>query len=111
MDRVIFSIDGADPASYRKYRVGGDLYKALNKMKALVDACQAAGTRRQYGIEPPGGVNIAWQYILFEWNDSEEELAKAQEIAKSIGVPIEWVITCGYGASKRFLAGRPEAAG
>jgi MoaA/NifB/PqqE/SkfB family radical SAM enzyme len=33
MDRVIFSIDGASPMSYRKYRVGGDLSKALNKMR------------------------------------------------------------------------------
>ena len=110
MDRIIFSIDGADPASYRKYRVGGDLSKALNKMSTLVSACRAAGTWRQYGIEPPGGVNIAWQYILFEWNDSDEELANARELAKDIGVPIEWVITCGYGASKRFFAGSLEAA-
>lgn len=110
MDRVIFSIDGANPISYRKYRVGGDLSKALNKMSTLVNACRAAGTWRRLTTDPPGGVQISWQYILFEWNDSDEELAKAQDLAKSIGVPIEWVITCGYGASKRFLTGTREAA-
>ena len=110
MDRVIFSIDGANPASYRKYRVGGDLSKALKKMAALVEACREAGTWRRLVSDPPGGVQIAWQYILFEWNDSDEELAEAQNLAQTIGVPIEWVITCGYGASKRFLAGTPEAA-
>ena len=110
MDRVIFSIDGANPSSYRKYQVGGDLSKALNKMSTLVSACRAAGTWRQLTTDPPGGVQISWQYILFEWNDSDEELTEAKERAKSIGVPIEWVITCGYGASKRFLPGTPEAA-
>ena len=110
MDRVIFSIDGANPASYRKYRVGGDLSKALNKMMSLVEACRAAGTWRRLVTDPPGGVQITWQYILFEWNDSDEELSQAKQIAAGIGVPIKWVITCGYGASKRFLAGSTEAA-
>jgi pyruvate-formate lyase-activating enzyme len=110
MDRVVFSIDGANPASYRKYRVGGDLSKALNKLMALVEACRAAGTWRRLVTDPPGGVQITWQYILFEWNDSDEELSQAKRIAADIGVPIEWVITCGHGASKRFLAGSTEAA-
>jgi hypothetical protein len=109
VDRVIFSIDGANPASYGKYRVGGDLSKALNKMKRLVEACRAAGTWRRLGTDP-GGVQITWQYILFEWNDSDEELSKAKQIAADIGVPIKWVITCGFGASKRFLTGSTEAA-
>jgi hypothetical protein len=47
---------------------------------------------------------------LFEWNDSDAELSQAKQMAADIGVPIEWVITCGYGASKRFLAGSTEAA-
>jgi hypothetical protein len=110
MDRLVFSIDGATPESYRKYRVGGSFSKAFGKMKALADACRAAGTWRKYATEPAGRVQITWQYILFEWNDSDEELALARELARSIDVPIQWVITSGYGASKRFLHGSPEAA-
>jgi hypothetical protein len=110
MDRIVFSIDGATAESYRKYRVGGTLAKALGKMQALVDACRAAGTWRKYVTGPPGRVQITWQYILFEWNDSDEELALAQEIARKIDVPMQWIITSGYGASKRFLAGSAEAA-
>src|SRR3984893_9826772 len=110
MDRILFSIDGATGESYRKYRVGGTFSKACGKMKALVDACRAAGTWRRYITDPPGGVQITWQYILFEWNDSDEELALAREIARDIGVPIQWIITSGYGASKRFLHGSAEAA-
>jgi hypothetical protein len=32
-------------------------------------------------------VQIVWQYILFEWNDSDEELAEARRRAAEIGVP------------------------
>ena len=109
MDKVVFSIDGATAESYRKYRVGGTFSKAFGKMKALADACRAAGTWRKYDVTA-GRVQITWQYILFEWNDSDEELALAQELARNIDVPIEWLITSGYGASKRFLSGSTEAA-
>jgi hypothetical protein len=110
MDRVVFSIDGATPDSYRKYRVGGTFSKAVGKMKALADACREAGTWRKYVTGSRGRVQITWQYILFEWNDSDEELALARQLARYIDVPIEWVITSGYGASKRFLHGSAEAA-
>jgi hypothetical protein len=102
MDKIVFSIDGANPDSYRKYRVGGDLSKALRKLGALVEASRAAGAL--------GRVSIIWQYILFEWNDSDEELARAKGLAEQLGVPIEWVVTSGYGASKRFVYGSPEFA-
>jgi len=109
LDRVVFSIDGATAESYRKYRIGGSFSKAFGKMKALADACRAAGTHCKYSPGLPGSVQITWQYILFEWNDSDEELALARELAQSIDVPIEWIITSGYGASKRFLHGSAEA--
>ena len=109
LDRVVFSIDGATAESYRKYRIGGAFSKAFGKMKALADACRAAGTHRKYSSGLRGRVQITWQYILFEWNDSDVELALARELAQSIDVPIEWVITGGYGASKRFLHGSAEA--
>ena len=105
----MLSIDGATAESYRKYRIGGAFSKAFGKMKALADACRAAGTHRKYSSGLRGRVQITWQYILFEWNDSDDELALARELAQSIDVPIEWVITSGYGASKRFLHGSAEA--
>lgn len=109
IDRLVFSIDGATAESYRKYRIGGSFEKAFGKMKALADACRAAGTWQKYYAKP-GKVQITWQYILFEWNDSDEEIALARDLARSIGVPIEWTVTSGYGASKRFLPGSIEAA-
>ena len=110
MDRVVFSIDGATPESYRKYRVGGSFSKTFGKMASLVEACRTAGTWRKYGDDRFGRVQITWQYILFEWNDSDEELALACELARNMNVPIEWVLTSGYGASKRFRPGSAEVA-
>jgi hypothetical protein len=109
LHRAVFSIDGATAESYRKYRVGGTFSKAFGKMKALAEACRVAGTWKKYVTSPNGQVQITWQYILFEWNDSDEELALARELAQKVGVPIEWVITSGYGASKRFLHGSADA--
>ena len=108
LDRIVFSIDGATTESYRKYRVGGTFSKAFGKLSALANSCRSAGTFAK--VPTPGRVQITWQYILFEWNDSDEEIELARKLARSIDVPIEWVITSGFGASKRFLHGSAEAA-
>jgi len=94
VDRMLFAIDGARPESYARYRVGGKLEKALGAMRNMVAEAEASGLRDRF--------EIWWQYILFEWNDSDEELAEAQEIAAEIGVPIEWVVTHTEGASKKY---------
>jgi molybdenum cofactor biosynthesis enzyme MoaA len=101
-DRILFSIDGAYDESYRKYRVNGSLDQALSKMSGLVAACERFGTRNR--------VDIIWQYILFEWNDSDEELARARRLASKLGVPLKWVFTHTTGASKRFTDGSELAA-
>jgi pyruvate-formate lyase-activating enzyme len=102
IDLIIFSIDGARQESYARYRVNGNLQRALDNMEALVRACERAGTADR--------VEIIWQYILFEWNDSDEELAEARRRAADIGVPLKWVFTHTEGASKRYTAGSEAAA-
>jgi MoaA/NifB/PqqE/SkfB family radical SAM enzyme len=102
VDRMLFAIDGARPESYARYRVGGKLERALGAMRNLVSETQALGVRDRF--------EIWWQYILFEWNDSDEELAEARDIAAEIGVPLEWVVTHTEGASKRFLPGSAALA-
>jgi pyruvate-formate lyase-activating enzyme len=101
-DLIVFSIDGAWEESYRRYRVNGNLQRALANMEALVRACERAGTAER--------VEIIWQYILFEWNDSDVELAEARRRAADIGVPLKWVLTHTEGASKRYTAGSEAAA-
>ena len=108
MDRIIFSIDGATQESYGKYRVGGSFNKAFGKMKRLVETSRAAGTWQKDVNDQAGHLQVIWQYILFEWNDTDEEIKLARQLAQNIDVPIQWVITSGYGASKRFLPGSAE---
>ena len=102
VDRMLFAIDGARAESYARYRVGGKLDKALGAMRQMVAEANAAGTRDRF--------EIWWQYILFEWNDSDEELAEAREIAAGIGVPLEWVVTHTPGASQKYLPGSEALA-
>ncbi len=102
VDRLLFAIDGARPESYAKYRRGGKLDRALGAMREMVAETERQGVRDQF--------EIWWQYILFEWNDSDDEIAEARAIAAEIGVPIEWVVTHTPGASKRFLPGSLELA-
>ena len=105
VNQIIFSIDGATQESYQRYRVGGSFHKAFSKMVELTRACRDAGTWAKYSALDPSKVAITWQYILFEWNDSDEELEAAREMAREIDIPMLWVITSGYGASQRFLPG------
>ena len=105
VNELIFSIDGATQESYARYRVGGSFSKAFAKMEELANACRKAGTLSKYSRRDPAKVHITWQYILFEWNDSDEELELARKMARDIDLPILWIVTSGYGASKRFLPG------
>jgi hypothetical protein len=102
VDRIVFSIDGAREMSYRTYRVRGALEEALGALEALVLARDRAGFRES--------LEIHWQYILFEWNDSDAELDEARARARDIGVPLKWVLTHTPGASRRFRYGSPEVA-
>lgn len=100
LDRIVFSIDGATEKSYRRYRVGGSLARVLDNLDHLADAARRHGTRDR--------IDIVWQYILFEWNDSPEEIAAARERAARSGVPLRFVLTHTAGASRRLAAGAPE---
>jgi organic radical activating enzyme len=81
LDRIIVAGDGVRQASYEKYRIHGNVSSVLQFMK---DA-------RKYATNNPF---IEWKYILFEFNDSEEELIEAQRMAEEIGVDsIMFIVT------------------
>ena len=85
IDEVTFSIDGATQDTYARYRVRGDLARALANMRAMVEEKHAAG------LDVPF---INWRYILFRWNDSDEEMTRARALASDIGVDrLCWEIT------------------
>jgi hypothetical protein len=77
LDEIVVSIDGASQATYEAYRRGGRLDEILEGMRLLIEE------RDKAGLVLP---RIIWRYILFSWNDSDEELAQAQQMAQEIGV-------------------------
>ena len=101
IDEVTFSIDGATPESYAKYRQRGRFDTAIANLAAMADEKRRAGRDLPY---------LNWRYILFVWNDSDEEMARARDMARDLGVDrLCWEITDHpeQGYSRRFAPGTP----
>ena len=102
IDEVTFSIDGAKAESYVQYRQRGKFDVALRNLRAMVEE------KRRSGRDLP---QINWRYILFKWNDSDEEMALARQLAAEIGVDrLCWEITDHPedSFSRRFAKGTAE---
>jgi organic radical activating enzyme len=90
LDRIVVSVDGSQQAVYEKYRRGGNFEKTV---KFMHDS-------RIYGHP---GTFLEWKYILFEYNDSDKDILRAQEIADEVGVDsLLFIITNSKWHSKRF---------
>lgn len=74
IDEIIISCDGVFQESYKKYRVGGNVERVFSFMTAIP---KSVGGKKQ---------NIVWKYILFEFNDSEDEIIEAQRRAQLLGI-------------------------
>ena len=102
IDEVTFSIDGATPDSYVKYRQRGDFAKAIRNLQAVADEKHARG------LDVPF---VNWRYILFTHNDSDTEMGLARRMADDLGVDrLSWEITDHPENmfSRRFVPGTPE---
>ena len=102
IDEVTFSLDGSSQEAYVKYRQRGNFEKAIANLRALVD--EKNKNQRDVPF-------VNWRYILFNWNDNDEEMARAQQMAAEIGVDrLCWEITDhpedSY--SRRFAPGTPD---
>ena len=85
IDEVTFSIDGASQDTYVKYRQRGDFGKALANLHAMADE------KARHGRDVP---HLNWRYILFKWNDHDEEMNTARRLAVESGVDrLCWEIT------------------
>ena len=93
VDKMVFAIDGVDQASYGRYRVGGKVSRALDNLRSFARSVAEHGSK----------IETVWQYILFEWNDGDDEIKRAKTIAAEIGVTLDWLPTHSLGASKRYL--------
>jgi MoaA/NifB/PqqE/SkfB family radical SAM enzyme len=102
IDEVTFSIDGATPESYVKYRQRGKFDLAIQTLRTMAD--EKRRSRRDVPF-------LNWRYILFVWNDSDTEMTRARELAAEIGVDrLCWEITDHpEGAySRRFVPGSTD---
>lgn len=89
LDWVTFSIDGCDNDSYRRYRIRGDFTTAFANLVRFHD--RAAGT----------GMRVTWQYVVFRWNDSDDQFARAIALAERHGIPIHFDFAHTWGRSRR----------
>jgi len=102
IDEVTFSIDGASQETYARYRQRGRFDVAVANLRAMVDE------KRKAGRDVPV---VNWRYILFTWNDSDEEMQRAREMAADMGVDrLTWEITDHpeEAFSRRFVPGTPD---
>jgi len=79
MDHIYFSIDGPSQNLVTKYQVGGNFEKTYSNMKELVDA------RNSRNRELPV---IEWKYVVFSWNDREDAIERAVELARGAHIDI-----------------------
>jgi MoaA/NifB/PqqE/SkfB family radical SAM enzyme len=104
IDEVTFSIDGASPDTYARYRQRGKFDVAIANLRAMAEE------KAKCGRDLP---QINWRYILFTWNDSDEEMARARALAEELGVDrLCWEITDHPedAFSRRFVKGSPDWA-
>ncbi len=102
---IFFSIAGINDAMLKKYEHHGSYEKAYANMKALVDY------RNARGLDKP---LLEWKYLLFNWNDHPQTIARAIELAKAAGVDsISFWPTRNpfYGISYRYALGRLNHVG
>jgi hypothetical protein len=102
IDEVTFSIDGATQDAYGRYRQRGRFETAIANLRAMADEKRSAGRDLPF---------LNWRYILFTWNDSDEEMDRARTLAADIGVDrLCWELTDhpedSY--SRRFVPGSPD---
>ena len=102
IDEVTFSIDGASQETYVQYRQRGKFDVAIRNLRVMAEE------KRRARRDVP---HLNWRYILFKWNDSDDEMNRARELAADIGVDrLSWEITDHPESSfsRRFVPGTPD---
>jgi hypothetical protein len=90
LDRMVVSCDGVRQESYAAFRRNGFLPDVWQFMRTA----RARMSTRTF---------IEWKYILFEHNDSDEDLLHAQHLADEFGIDsLLFIITNSKWHSKRF---------
>jgi hypothetical protein len=102
IDEVTFSIDGASQDAYARYRQRGKFEVALGNLRTMAEE------KTRSGRDVP---QLNWRYILFNWNDSDDEMNRARHLASEMGIDrLCWEITDHpeNAFSRRFVKGTPD---
>lgn len=75
LELLVVSMDGADPATYTRYRVKGDFEKACNNITAIVKAKRKLG--RKYPV-------VEIQFLVMKHNESQ--IHEMTLLARKLGV-------------------------
>ncbi|MAC81712.1 MAG: hypothetical protein CML66_27040 [Rhodobacteraceae bacterium] len=93
IDTLVISCDGVEQDGYAAYRKNGQVEKALQFLR---DAAAPHLLRARH---------VQWKYILFNFNDSEAEVERAQAIAEEAGVDeLQFIVTNSPEGSQRVTA-------
>jgi hypothetical protein len=71
------TIAGVDAASYQKYHGRDEFAAAMQGLRNVLEFRTKGG---------PGHQLIFWTYLLFNWNDSDEQINRAKQLAAELGV-------------------------
>jgi len=97
-DVIYLSIDGSSQETVEIYQVGGTFERSLENMKQIVNY------RDEHQLSKP---SIEWKYVVFEWNDSEDEINRAISLAKDARIDKICFVKGGMpgqkGESRRFI--------
>lgn len=77
LEYLSVSLDGADQASYEKYRVRGDFQRVVDNIAELIRRRAARKQKTPF---------IEWQYIVMKHN--EHKVPEAERLAKQLGVDL-----------------------
>jgi MoaA/NifB/PqqE/SkfB family radical SAM enzyme len=89
LDWIIFSIDGCDDDSYRRYRIRGRFAVAF------------ANLLRFHRRAAASGIRVIWQYVVFRWNDRDDQFRRAIDLAEAHGLELCFDFAHTWGRSRR----------
>ncbi len=101
-NRMTFTISGVTQESYSRYHGRGSIDRAILGMRNIIDA------KRKFDVAEPF---VEWRYLLFRWNDGDDEIASAISCAEEWGVDrLTLYLTAmpESGKSFRFAPGTPN---
>ena len=79
LSHILFSVHGISDPMLEKYMRHSSFEKAYAAMREMVAYRDARGAKAPV---------LEWKYLLFNWNDQPQHIARAVEMAKEIGVDI-----------------------